>query len=266
MIKLRYIWLTIAVFTTGFSSFAQMATNEAPSLKPSKDWWGLTFNVTGLIDNIALSSIEDVNGQESVFLRYYYTDDVVFRAGFGLNSINHNLKTTTTEGDAEIEYDSTFAKTNIYFAPGIEKHLGGTRRLDPYIGANLVFGALGASNIDISLNSTDTLGTEQTNIAEERAGGFAFGLRAVAGFNYFFSDKLALGAEYQFGFDRVRDGGDFSRSTTVIPVSGSSTSTRETGASTTTTSGFAMQSTAGITLSYFFTRGKSTRKTSGNNT
>ncbi|MGD1846581.1 MAG: hypothetical protein ACFB10_14430 [Salibacteraceae bacterium] len=253
---------TLALLLLSLGSFAasaQLTEQEKRQFKPTEQHWGLTFNLTGLIDNISLNSLRDDVNNEALLIRYYYTDNLVFRSGLGFNTFRMKTETVDSVGSSEVKFDSTFSQNNFFFAPGIETHLKGSNKLDPYLGASLAFGAIGKTNIDTDQQTTDTLGLARVTTTEERGGGFSLGINLIAGFNYFFTQNLSIGAEYQLGFRNLRTGGDFTRSTTVFPVSGSSTSTREVGSNVVTDSGLRTSSTAGITLSYFFTRNNAPR-------
>lgn len=100
---------------------------------------------------------------------------------------------------------------NISVRPGIERHLDGTNRLSPYVGAAL--------NIDYSSNKTtnefwspDSRAALIDNNAdndfedftvweqETKNGSLGFGLSALAGMDFYFADNIYLGVEFGFGF------------------------------------------------------------------
>jgi len=250
--------LSVFVFA-GMSQNSEIKSDEVQkteSIKPLKNYMGATFNLTGLVDNIGLRSIDDINGNESVMLRYYVKDDLVMRIGFGLNSSSKKFSSVDSLGSALQEYDSTYTQSDFYISPGIEHHMGASKRLDPYIGGRMAFGILGKRKSSSETVFTDTTGTGTRTLDSEMDGGFSFGLHAILGFNYFFTNQLAIGAEYVWGFNSITTGGDFSTVEIDTPISGSSTTTRTTGSARERDAGFVMSSTAGITLSYFFTRAK----------
>lgn len=243
------------------SAQVELTDQEKRQFKPTAQHWGLTFNLSGLIDNISLNALNDPSNNESLLLRYYYSDNIAFRSGFGVNTFRKKTETVDSLGNSEVKFDSTFSQNNFFFAPGIETHLSASNRLDPYLGAGLSFGAIGKTNIETDQRTTDTLGLSSINTTEESGGGFSFGVNLIAGFNYFFTQNMSIGAEYQLGFSSLRSGGDYSKSTTITPVNGSETNIREVSSNVQTNSGFRTNSTAGITLSYFFTRNNRVRKT-----
>ncbi len=247
----RFVAVAAIVLFTGTTALAQ---NDEERLIPVEKDMGLTFDLTGLVNNVALSSQSDPAGNNALLFRYYMKDDRAFRLGFGVTSASHRTNSVDSVGAASVDYDSTFSRTDFYIAPGIEHHLTGSRRLDPYLGANVVFGAIGKSTTAINVETSDTLGTGTVKTDIDQAGGSIFGINILGGFNYFFSKRLSIGAEYRFGFINRKTGGDFSEVTVTTPVSGASSVQRQTGSDLTRNTGLAMSSTAGITLSWFFAR------------
>jgi len=239
---------------------AQDTKNDI-TLKPVKKDIGFSFNLTGLINNMALSSMTDNSGNDAIILRQYIDDDLAFRLGLGIKVNSGKWSTVDSVGSTLVEWDSTFKKVDFYIAPGIEKHFLSAARLDPFVGMDIRLGKLGKSTMSSDRATTDTLGTGTLEIDGTLAGGISMGLNFVAGFNYFFSHKICIGAEYSWGFMTNSNGGDWR--TTIIDTPADapvSTTTNTVGSNIQSTTGFAFGSTAGITLSYFFTRDKKPKK------
>src|SRR5690606_537926 len=82
--------------------------------------------------------------------------------------------------------------TQIGFAPGLEMHFAGTDRLSPYVGAEL------------TLNKAFA-GEEGPNYEIVNQGNgtafFSYGLRAVAGADFYVARRLYLGLEFGLGFE-----------------------------------------------------------------
>lgn len=251
---MKNLLLAVALLLGVSASFAQTQSTADDRLLPVQKDMGLTMDVTGLVQNLALNSLDDPNGNSALLFRYYTKDDRAFRLGFGFNTISHRTNRVDSVGQAEVDFDSTWARTEVYIAPGIEKHFVGSRRLDPYVGASVLLGLTGKTTMAINTSTSDTLGTSTVKTDRERAGGSVFGLTFTGGFNYFVSKRLAIGAEYNFGFYNRRTGGDFSDVTVTTPVSGSGTVSRSTGSDLVRNSGFQVNATGGVTLSWFFAR------------
>lgn len=252
---------TICLFLIACATVAQTTTtvqttvgNGDDRLLPVQKDMGLTFDLTGLVNSVALSSPTDPNGNNALLFRYYTQDNRAFRLGFGVTTVSHRSNQVDSVGQARVDYDSTYSRTDFYIAPGFERHLVGSRRLDPYLGGNVVLGVTGKPTTAINIETSDTIGVSTVKTDIDQSGGTVFGLNVIGGFNYFFSKRLAVGAEYSFGFATRSAGGDFSAVTVDTPVSGGQSVTRVTGSDLTRNTGLAMASTAGITLSWFFAR------------
>lgn len=254
----KALLFSICLFATNL--FAQDTKNEI-TLKPLKKDIGFSFNLTGLINNIALSSMTDNNGNDAIILRQYINDDLAFRLGLGFAVTSDKWSTVDSVGSSLVEWDSTFKKVDFYVAPGVEKHFLSATRLDPYVGMDIRLGKLGKSTMSSDKAKTDTSGTGTLEIDGTLAGGIFMGLNFIAGFNYFFSHKICIGAEYSWGFMTSSNGGDWR--TTIIDTPATapvSNTTNTVGSDIRSTTGFAFGSTAGVTLSYFFTRDKKPKK------
>ncbi len=142
------------------------------------------------------------------------------------------------------------------FFPGLEKHFHASQRLDPYVGGAFNFGSVGTTRMKSNMTITDTTGTSSgtdlTEVAATMDGGFLFGVNFVTGFNYFVTERLSIGAEYTWGYNVLRSGGDWTRISTNTPVNGNATTAKSQGAFLSTVSTLGVNSTAGLTLSYFF--------------
>ena len=91
--------------------------------------------------------------------------------------------------------------------PGYEKHFAGTDRLSPYVGAELAF-SMERSTLTREFHDGNT--AESDAAPEQRqvwdmtvtTGSSTLGLNALAGFDFYFTDNLYLGAEISLGLNR----------------------------------------------------------------
>ncbi|MBL4651535.1 MAG: hypothetical protein JKY53_01550 [Flavobacteriales bacterium] len=255
--------LVLAVF------FVQLAISQdstlsvvSPSLyKPMNGDVGFSFNMQANVTNFQLNNFTDGFGNNSLFMRYYVKDDVVFRLGLGLTSVNEKYQSVDSVSTTLVEWDSTYSRTDFYISPGFEKHMYASERLDPYVGANVSIGKVGQARMKGITLITDTSGTssgtDQYEVSGTQDGGFLFGINLITGFNYFISERLSIGAEYRWGYNVFRTGGNWTQISTVTPVNGNSTTSKQQGAFLTTVSNLGVNSNVGITLSYFFGKPKS---------
>lgn len=280
--------LALAISTCAFAQKKKKPVVVETGLKPGKGLYGVgfrlnAFNTTAIT---AWNPTSFINGAEGLG-RYYITDKIVARIGLGINNTSIKNDTSLTEkglfGGGDPAFANKITKTTTKGAysqtstafllnPAIEYHFGGTDKLDPYVGAQISFGTRGATTTNSSKDISSVLDENNLNLGSSKVvtkvvapGGSMFGFAPIIGFNYFFADKFAIGAEYQIGFTNTKTGGK--EVTTVTsdiatlknasnPNSGldlvslKPPATERTINNATTT--FAVRSTAGINLSYFF--------------
>ena len=231
---------------------------QQDSLKSRDGDWGFVLNLTGLIDNISLGNVTDGNNNNSILAKHHLTNDKVLRVGFGIKTISNNwlledsITVVSTGNRALQTIDSTESRFDFSVSVGYEKHLGTTRRLDPFIGAEMVIGRIGGTKIDASTDITDVTGTEKIQDITQIDGGFNFGLNFIAGFNYFFAERISIGAEINLGYLYSSTGGDMSHSRNITPVSGQEINDFSDSKNKSSSKGFNVNSTGGLMLSFFF--------------
>jgi len=247
----------IVAFTLIFASTIVIHAQQ-DTLKSRDGDWGFVLNLTGLIDNISLGNVTDGNNNNSILAKHHLTNDKVLRIGFGIKSISDNwfledsITIISTGNRALQTIDSTESRLDFSISLGYEKHLGITRRLDPFLGAEMIIGRIGGTKIDASTNITDVTGTEKINQITQIDGGFNFGLNFIAGFNYFFAERISIGAEINLGYLYTSEGGDISSTRNITPVSGQSIDEFSSSKNKSSSKGFNVNSTGGLMLSFFF--------------
>jgi hypothetical protein len=235
----------------GLAAVASVASAQ----KPEAGDIGVSLNLTGLINNIALSAPSDVNGNSTLMLRYYLSENMAVRIGFGITSMGTKTESADSNkfGPQSLtNSESSLKRMDIHFSPGIEKHFEGTEKLDPYAGVGLTIGLVGKTKFDSSYTTTASAGTATGTYNMEAAGGTSIGFNLILGFNYFFSEKIAIGAETSWGFNSTSSGGEWTSTSVNTPVGGTTTTVNDKGTAKTKMGGLGVMSTAGITLSYFF--------------
>ena len=243
--------ITFLVFLLGSST---LKAHDTLGVKPSGGDWGMVLDVTGLIDNIGLSNFRDSVGNNSLLIKHYRKDDLVYRFGIGIGL--HNRKTSTQDSlqinQELIDKDSVNKHSAYTFSFGLEKHLGNSRRLDPYIGVQAIVGIIGKTKIEVDSKAISNTGTDTYDRDYVRDGGGLFGVQLICGFNYFLAERFSLGAEYNLGYNYRKMGGNFSDTEIFTPASGNSSSTLEKGELAVSDSRLSASGTANVTLSYFF--------------
>ena len=127
--------------------------------------------------------------------RYFISDLSAFRLSLLVGG-TYTPTDTETEGSPTLtDKDRTL---NFSINPGYEYHFDGTDKLSPYIGGELSYSMTSTKNSDESLISLDKIRTLTTKTSNS-----TIGLRILAGGDYYFTDKIYLGAELGFGFTRT---------------------------------------------------------------
>ncbi len=147
-----------------------------------------------------------ING---IKVRLFNSENSAIRIGLYVGSTT-DKSVTAQEGELNpsgptspilYQTDKTF---DFSIRPGYEIHFDGTDRLSPYIGAELLFGMGSMSSEDERWNSNDIDNDGkidgETWTVTDKDSFTNFGLNALFGFDWYFSDNIYLGAEMGFGF------------------------------------------------------------------
>lgn len=267
---MKKLTLTLASVVMLFSgSFGQM--------RPEAGDIGIGFHVSGLA-NVAIfnwpqantggmviadplniltpgTTIGQLVPQNFLFGRYYLSSNLALRASLGINSTVQNTHSVDSAFGGVITDDSKTTAFSWGIGAGIENHFAtSATRLDPYAGAmfqiNMVGGIQNEMTSDFSNASDPSLDT-QTRVNTNYKGGGAWNFDLIGGFNYFFSDYIAIGAEVTWGFSSMGVGGDYTQESEVT-AGGTTTTGSDAGSEKTTSSGFRVGSTSGVNLSIFW--------------
>ena len=248
--KKAFFILSLAVLSNGLIA-------QEDTLKGQKGDWGFSIGISGIINNISVDNPKDAFGNYIIFARKYIKDDVAIRVGFNtaLKKEKWNFEDSISIGSGSTalrQIDSSYSRFDFSIQLGYEKHLGKTRRLDPYFAGEIYIGRMGNTKIQKNTNIKDVTGTDKTQYILQYDGGFYFGLGVTAGFNYFIAPKLSLGTEFGYYYAFAKAGGDYNESTVNTPVSGSQSSTFSRGVAEAAVNTLNVGSSATIMLSYFF--------------
>lgn len=115
--------------------------------------------------------------------RYFMSDNMAVRGSFGFGTGSN----TTTAANTQ---ETVVKATGFTLGAGIEKHLAGTSKLSPYLGAEVAFGIASGSTEITNLGGTagdksTTTGGGNTNI----------NLNAMLGADYWIVERVYIGAE-----------------------------------------------------------------------
>lgn len=126
--------------------------------------------------------------------RYFINQSIAVRTGFSLAFDHNTVDNYTTQNAFQLS-----------IVPGIEKHFKGTDKLSPYIGAEIDLGLLNSGTTSTADGNTVTVTgawTDSTGKVSNR-GYFRFGLNAVAGVDYYFTQHFYAGLEIAYGFRMI---------------------------------------------------------------
>ena len=154
------------------------------------------------------------NALNQIKVRYMLSDDYALRLGVTAESEHVVNNQDLVYGTNPIMDNEKGSSTAIGLNFGIEKHFKGTKRLSPYIGAELALGYRWTSyEIDQQDLTTNISGSwEQITLVQQsngyysedvsypNRGYFSFGLNLVTGFDYYFAKHMFIGYEFEFGF------------------------------------------------------------------
>lgn len=225
---------------------------EFQGLYPQAGDFGISLQLTGLIDQINLSSFDNNYGNNILFGKYYISDKKVLRMGFGLDVLAQSRERSDSVGQTLVESDSSASQYFINISFGYERHLAASKRLDPYLFGQIDLTFIGKHNTNLEERTTSGAGTATIKDEIKEDGGLAFGLSAGGGFNYFLAERFSIGAELALQIQYIKEGGTISETRTVNPINGNPVVDINSREDLLKTTDIGVRPQALIQLSYFF--------------
>ncbi len=181
-----------------FSACTFVMAQDTTSFKPAAGANNLELNLTPLGNSpISITNIR---------YRRFLTPTTALRLGVGLSlassSAEEVLPSNVTPGTNITGQRSKTSTFGWNIKPGYEMHFAGTKRLSPYIGGELDLASQTSKAVSHGLTATDAV-TETTVKNAGKTGFFRLGVNALAGFDFYISTHLYLGAEMGFGLSSV---------------------------------------------------------------
>lgn len=142
--------------------------------------------------------------------RYFMSESMAIRAGLGFGNSSAKSSQQTPAGVTPvITAETTTKTTGLGLAAGIEKHLAGTSKLSPYIGAEIGFG-LGSTNVEITNSNNGGGAPTASGDAFKTSGGSTtqLAVSAMLGADYYITEKVFIGAEMGITLFRSTSIGD----------------------------------------------------------
>lgn len=137
----------------------------------------------------------------SIRYRYFLQDNIAVRVTLGI------ANSSTTDNYFENEQDNSGAsgtyetKTGgLNAAIGAEYHFGGTDRLSPYAGLDIMFGS-GKMTTDGTNSDGTSYMASYSESSEAKTG--MFGVNLVAGTDYYFAENFYIGLEMGLGWQSI---------------------------------------------------------------
>lgn len=202
------------------------------TLKTAAKSWSAELNVNPFQGQISLN-----NTLNQIKVRYFATEKLAYRLAFNINDVRKDNGQSNVYGTSPIENSDIKKSTTLSVNLGLENHFAGTRRLSPYIGAEIAFGMKDVSEtIDTKQSTTEIKGGWQntqviqynnvngsyyyTTITNTEIGYKSYGINLVTGFDYYVSKNFYFGYEMLFGYNYTK----YNKiETTVTPKPGQDT-------------------------------------------
>jgi len=169
---------------------------QGGDLKAESHSFTTEFGLTGGILNSEFHLNEGTN--EMLRFRYFLHNGWALRLGFNVGVSDKKDNIYGIGPDEGRSGSLKVSHTSVLVNAGIEKHFEGTRRLSPYVGADIMIG--GSSTMEKAENADAGMFLPDYTRTTKGPGSLALGLRAVVGADFYIAKHVYLGAEAGFGF------------------------------------------------------------------
>lgn len=164
--------------------------------------------------------------------RMFKSDDMAYRLRANIGSMSRSYSQDIGGVAWEAKDNSGF---NIALAGGIEKHFAGTKRLSPYVGAELGISFGTGRTVEATNDDNPNFGGFGAGITagnpgagnkyEEKFGStFGLGIGAVMGADYYVADGVYVGVEFGLGLINMTSTGEGEVTTQAGSAKGSKSS------------------------------------------
>lgn len=134
-----------------------------------------------------------------VRLRLFASESLAYRLNVNISYDNSSEVTQDADDFGNEELKLKQSELGVFLRPGFEKHFAGTKRLSPYIGAELNLGYHTSKIKDEYQAGTEVYVIETKN--DQAGDGITLGIAAVAGADFYIAKKLYLGVELNYGLN-----------------------------------------------------------------
>ena len=139
--------------------------------------------------------------------RQFKSDDMAYRLRVNIGSSSNTDAYDFGTYKWEAKTGTGF---NIGLAAGVEKHMKGTSRLSPYMGAEVMLGFGTGATAETTNGSSSSIANANNGDKYSMTGGssFSLGLGAVMGADYYVADGVYVGIEYGLGLFNMSSTGE----------------------------------------------------------
>jgi hypothetical protein len=203
----KTILIMASIFAT-LGAFAQTTKVDTDkSLKPTTKSLTTELNVNPFNGQISLN-----NSLNQIKFRYFVSPSVAVRLGFNVSRIDSSINVNNPYGTNSYFNNDQKKSTTVGANFGVEKHFIGTRRLSPYIGADLSITAKSSSEVTSNNQSTTTVtnawyytyysnGTTVTTVQQPAY--TRYGLNLFTGFDFYIARHFFFGYEFNYNISKT---------------------------------------------------------------
>jgi len=129
----------------------------------------------------------------SLRARYFLNESLAIRTSIFMGG-NRNAS-TSYNNDSSVIYTNTNGKFDFALRPGVERHFALSSKLSSYIGGEFYYGYNSTRTANQTPNADNSVMTTRQIQASS-----SFGINALSGTDFYFTEKFYLGVELGFGF------------------------------------------------------------------
>ncbi|MVN91620.1 hypothetical protein [Mucilaginibacter aquatilis] len=204
---MKSTFLIAALLGAAMASYGQssMSDNE---FKPQAKALSTELNFNPFNGQLNLN-----NSLNQIKFRYFVKPQLALRLGFNVNKKDTVVNYNNPYGSNSYFFKDDRKSTTFGLNFGIEKHFNGTKRLSPYIGADVSFSNRSANQtIDNNGSTTTVKGAwynttvinNNTVINQVQQNGYKrYGVNLVSGFDFYMASHFFFGYEFNLGFYKV---------------------------------------------------------------
>ncbi len=199
--------LVVAFIASAHFSYSQSndSIKTIDSIKATRGKVTTELNVNLFQGNLNLN-----NALQQIKVRYFLSDNLALRVGFNFNSSKNDSDVSNAYGTNPYKYQSNRTTSTFSLNTGIEKHFRGTKRLSPYVGAELSIVSksssqeYGDATFTTKIDGAWQVGGNNGLYSYDERAYFRYGMNLICGFDYYFAKNFYVGYEFLFQFNKTK--------------------------------------------------------------